>query len=96
MSFDFQSRRFDPRWLSPATEKYAEENSARLDAFLRSAYKDLKKDAEEQELDVPIEQIASQGLCVCPLCGATVTKDGTVVSEGPLRAPSGFEQGASQ
>lgn len=85
MSFDFKSGRFDPRWLSPSTEECVQQSSVRVDAFLRSLYEDLQRDAADQEFDAALDQSASEGIHICAFCGALVSSDGTVVSEGPFR-----------
>jgi hypothetical protein len=90
MSIDFHSRRFDPRWLSPASEKCEQESFEGLDALLRSLYEDLRSAAPGRDFDVALEQIASDGLHVCALCGAIVTSDGTVVSDGPFGGSRDF------
>ncbi len=37
-------------------------------------------DPTKRDLDEALEQIASERCCVCPLCGAIVASDGSVLS----------------
>jgi hypothetical protein len=79
MSFDPHSRRFDPRWLFPAIETDGEETSEAPDLSPFSSDEALTSDLTDQDFDLALEQIASQRCCVCPLCGAIVASDGTVL-----------------
>jgi hypothetical protein len=82
MSFDSQSRRFDPRSLLPAAEINEEDTAEAVNAptFLPHGASSIL--ATERVFDDAIDQVASQKRCVCPLCGAIVASDGTVVSAG--------------
>jgi hypothetical protein len=80
MSFDPHSRRFDPRWLFPAIETDGSEPYATPDASPFFPDEELTSDLTGQELDEVLEQVASQRCCVCPLCGAIVGSDGSVLS----------------
>jgi hypothetical protein len=80
MSFDPRSHRFDPNWPLPAIETYGSETSDAPGAAL--VYRD------EESTDDPIRRIiaeslahlASEGCCVCPLCGAIVASDGSLLN----------------
>ena len=80
MSFDPHSRRFNPRWLFPAIETDGVEKSGAPDVSPFSADDESTNDPVGQDFDEALEQIASEGWCVCPLCGAIVASDGSVVS----------------
>ena len=80
MSFDPHSRRFNPRWLFPAIETDGEETSGAPDASPFSSDEESTNDPVGWDFDEALEQIASEGCCVCPLCGAIVASDGSVVS----------------
>ncbi len=80
MSFDPYLRRFDPSWLFPAIETDAEETSEAPDGSPGSSDGELTNDLTERDIDEALEQIASQRRCVCPLCGAIVGSDGSVLS----------------
>jgi hypothetical protein len=80
MSFDPRSRRFDPRWLFPAIEADGDQASEARDVAPFFPDVELTSAVTDQELDEALEQVASQGCCVCPLCGAIVGRDGSVLS----------------
>ena len=80
MSFDPHLRRFKPSWLLPAIETPGEETSEAPDRSPRSSDEGLTNDLTEREIDEAIEQIAAERCCVCPLCGAIVASDGSVLS----------------
>jgi hypothetical protein len=80
MSFAPHSRRYDPRWLFPAIESDGEETSGAPDGFPFSSYEKSTNDPSERDFDKALEQIASERCCVCPLCGAIVGSDGSVLS----------------
>jgi hypothetical protein len=80
MSFDPHLRRFKPSWLFPAFETTGEETSEARDASPFASDEGLTNDLTEREIDEAIEQIASERCCVCPLCGAIVASDGSVLS----------------
>jgi hypothetical protein len=80
MSFDPHSRRFNPRWLFPAIETDGVERSGAPDVSPFSADEEATNDPVGRDFDEALEQIASEGCCVCPLCGAIVASDGSVVS----------------
>ncbi len=80
MSFDPHSRRFSPHWMLPAIETDGEETSEAPDASPFVWDEESPNAPAEQVLDDALEQIASEACRVCPLCGAIVARDGTVVS----------------
>jgi hypothetical protein len=80
MSFDPHSRRFNPLWMFPAIETDGEEMSEVPDEYLFGSDEESTDDPAGQDFDEALEQIASEGCCVCPLCGAIVASDGSVVS----------------
>jgi hypothetical protein len=85
MTFDFRSRRFDSRGLSPPTDDCAAELPPGLDALLRSVYEELKSNAAGREFDVALDQIVAEGRPICRRCGAIVCSRGTIVSKRPFR-----------
>ena len=80
MSFDPHSRRFDPSWLPPAIETDGMETSEAPDAHLFPRDEELTNDPVGRIIAEALEQIASEGCCVCPLCGAIVASDGSLLS----------------
>jgi hypothetical protein len=80
MSFDPHSRRFNPRRMFPAIETEPEETSEAPDEYRFRADEESTNDPAGPDFDEALEQIASEGRCVCPLCGAIVARDGSVVS----------------
>jgi len=80
MSFDPYAKRFDPRWLSPRIEMDGERASEARDVPPFSSDEELTSDVTDQALDLALKQIASERWCVCPLCGAIVGSDGSVLS----------------
>ena len=79
MSFDPHFRRFNPRWLLPTIEANAAETFEAPDMFPFSSHEELTNDLDERDFDDALEQIASERGCVCPLCGAIVRSDGSVM-----------------
>jgi hypothetical protein len=80
MSFTPHSRRFDPRWLFQAFETDREETSEAPNVSPFSSSWELTSDLTERDFDLALERVASERRCVCPLCGAIVKSDGTVLS----------------
>jgi hypothetical protein len=80
MSIDPHSNRFGPRRPFPAIEIDEDEMFLSLDRLLRSSDEDWTNDPPERDFDLALEQIASERCCVCPLCGAIVASDGSVLS----------------
>jgi hypothetical protein len=83
MSFDPHARRFNPPRLFPAIEPDEEETSGAPDEYHFGSDEEATDDPAGQDFDEALEQIASEGCCVCPLCGAIVASDGSVLSRGP-------------
>jgi len=79
MSTNRPARRFVPRLLFPVTETYDEESSETPVAFPFSLDDQSTNNPAGPEFDEALEQISAEGWCVCPLCGAIVSSDGTVV-----------------
>jgi hypothetical protein len=80
MSPDPHSRRFDPRRLFPAIGTDGSELFGEPDASPFSTAGESTNDPAGQEFDEALEQIVSEKCTVCPLCGAIVDRDGTVVN----------------
>jgi hypothetical protein len=80
MSFDPHSRRFDPRWLFPTFATDGDATSEAPDVSPFCSDEEMTTDLTDQDLDEALKQIASQRCCVCPLCGAIVGSDGSVLS----------------
>ena len=83
MSFDPHSRRFDPRCLFPAIETDGEGTSDAPDVSSFSWDEECANISTERDFDEALKQVASERCCVCPLCGANVGRDGSVLSSGP-------------
>ena len=79
MSPDPHSRRFDPRRLFPAIGTDGSELFGTPDASPFSTTGESTNDPAGQDFGEALEQIGSHGCRVCPLCGAVVAHDGTVV-----------------
>ena len=79
MSFDPHPHRFDPRRLFPAIEPDEEEPAGEPDLFLFCPDDEPTNDPAGQDFDEALEQIAWERCCVCPLCGAIVARDGSVL-----------------
>jgi len=80
MSLSSHSHRFGPRWLFPAIGTDGAELYGAPDASPCSAAEESTNDPTRRDFDEALEQIASEGWCVCPLCGAIVASDGSVMS----------------
>jgi hypothetical protein len=80
MSFAPHSRRSDPRWLFPPIETNEEETSQAPDVSPSSGDEESANDLTLQDFDEALEHVASERCCICPLCGAIVSNDGTVMS----------------
>jgi len=79
MSFAPHSRRSDPRRLFPAIETNAEETSEAPDVSPFSSDEESMNDPALRAFDDALEQVALERCCVCPLCGAIVGSDGSVM-----------------
>jgi hypothetical protein len=80
MSFDPHLRRFELSWLFPAIETDGDETSPAPDVSASCSDEELPKGLTERDFDEALRQIASERFCVCPLCGAIVASDGSVLS----------------
>jgi hypothetical protein len=80
MSFDPRSRRFDPNWPHPAIETDWSETSDAPSAALFSRDEESTDDPVGSIIAEALEQLASAGCCVCPLCGAIVASDGSLLN----------------
>jgi hypothetical protein len=78
------SRRFSPRWPSEAIKSDWEDLLEALDALVGSAATESTIDPDLRDFDEALEQIVSEEHRVCPLCGAIVDRDGTVVNREPF------------
>jgi hypothetical protein len=70
MSLNSHSHRFDPRWLLPAIGSDGAELYGAPDASPCSAAEESTNDPTRRDFDEALEQIASDGCWVCPLCEA--------------------------
>jgi hypothetical protein len=80
MSFDPRTRRFDPRWQSPGIETDGDQAFEVPSTAPVFPDEELTCDVTNKELDEALAQVASERCCVCPLCGAIVGRDGSVLS----------------
>jgi hypothetical protein len=80
MSFDPHARRFDPRWMLPPIETDGSEISEVPHASPFSSDEETTNEQAGRDFDRALEQLASERCCVCPLCGAIVASDGSVLS----------------
>jgi hypothetical protein len=79
MSADPHSRRFDPCRLFPAI---GEDGAALFGALDTTPSSDAEESADELagwDVDEALEQLDLEGCRVCPLCGAIVARDGSVL-----------------
>jgi hypothetical protein len=79
MSYIPQSRFFDPRRLFPAIETNPEESSQAPDVSPASSVESSTNNLILCEFDEALEHVALERCCVCPLCGAIVSNDGSVM-----------------
>jgi len=79
MISNHHSRRFDPRWPSKPLKIDWEELMQAVDADLGFAATESTNDPDLRDFDEALEQIVSEECKVCPLCGANVDRDETVV-----------------
>jgi hypothetical protein len=80
MSLDPLTHRFDSRWLSTPIKTDGEELFGVPDADPCSAPRESTHDPAGQDFDEALEEIVSDRCRTCPLCGAIVDRDGTVVN----------------
>jgi hypothetical protein len=79
MSYIPHSRRSDPRRLFPAIETNDEETSEAPELSLFSSDDESTTDTTLRDFDAALEHVAIERCCVCPLCGAIVSNDGSVM-----------------
>ncbi len=79
MSFDPHSPRFDLRRLFPATETDEEELAGGPEAIPFASEEESTYDPARRIIAEALEQLSSERCCVCPLCGAIVGRDGSVL-----------------
>jgi hypothetical protein len=79
MSSDRHARRFDPRWLLPATGTDGTVRFGTHDASAPVPSEPSTNDGDGRDVDEAIKQISSEGCTVCPLCGAIVARDGSLL-----------------
>jgi hypothetical protein len=80
MSFAPHSRRYDPRLLFPAIETNGEKMSGAPDVSPSYSDEESINDSILRDFDEALEAVASERCSVCPLCGAIVSNDGSVMS----------------
>jgi hypothetical protein len=80
MRFARHSRRSDLRRLSPAIETKGKDTSEAPYVSPFSSAEESTNDTTPRDFDEALEQVALERCCVCPLCGAIVTSDGSVLS----------------
>ena len=73
------SRRFDPCRLFPAIGEDGEALFGAPGTTPRSDAEESADDLAGWDVDEALEQIGSEGCRVCPLCGAIVASDGSVL-----------------
>jgi hypothetical protein len=74
-----RSGRFDLRWLFSAIGKDGAALYEEPDAAVPFEAGVATTDPVRRDLDEALEQIGMEGCRVCPLCGAFVARDGTVL-----------------
>jgi hypothetical protein len=79
MSPVFPLGRFDPRWLFPTMGTDEAALYGALELCSCSAAEESTNDTVGEDFDEALEQTASEGCKVCPLCGAIVARDGSVL-----------------
>ena len=79
MSTDPHSRRFDPCRLFPAIGEDGGALFGAPDTSPRSEAEESTDDLDRRDVDEALEQIDLEGCRVCPLCGAIVARDGSVL-----------------
>jgi hypothetical protein len=79
MNPDPCSRRFDPGRRLPVLESDGAPLCEKPDTALPVEADESTVDPPETVVDEALEQIASEGCMVCPLCGAIVASDGAML-----------------
>ena len=81
LSFTRHSRRFDPCWLFPPIETEVEKTSDAPDVAPFYSNGKLTSDVTDRDIVLALQQVASEGCCLSPLCEAIVGSDGSVPSK---------------
>jgi hypothetical protein len=79
MHSDPRSGRFDPRWLFPVLGKDGAAQFEEPEAASPFEAAESTDDPAWRDIDEALEQFGSEGCRVCPLCGAIVASDGSVL-----------------
>jgi hypothetical protein len=79
MSLDPFARRFDLRRLPLEIGQKVTETSKPPNASQLSWRDDWTTDPTDRDFDAALEQVARERRCACPLCGAIVRSDGSVL-----------------
>jgi hypothetical protein len=79
MSQQSRWRRFDPRRGVPMMGGDGASLFEESDAALAAKAEEPTADLERREFDEALEQVGSEGFRVCPLCGAIVPRDRSVL-----------------
>ena len=79
MNSEPRSRRFDLHWLLRAISEERAPLVEEQDAAAFSGDEESTNHPAGWEVDEALDQIASEGCTVCPLCGAIVAGDGSVL-----------------
>jgi hypothetical protein len=79
MDSDPRSGRFDPRRRFPAIGMDGAALFEELEAALSSEAEESTNSPAGWDVDEAIEEMGSEGCRVCPLCGAIVASDGSVL-----------------
>jgi hypothetical protein len=79
MNSDPRSRRFDPRRLFPAIGKDGAALFNEPDAAPSFKDEESTDDPNGRDVDEALEQLGLEGCRVCPLCGAILASDGSVL-----------------
>jgi hypothetical protein len=79
MSSDPCSRRFDLRLLLPPIGTDGVARFEEPDVALPFEAEESRDGPAGRDVDEALEQIGLEGCCVCPLCGAIVASDGSVL-----------------
>jgi hypothetical protein len=80
MSYTAHSRCSNPHWLFPAIETNDEETPKAPDLSPFYSDDESTNDTTLRDFDAALEHVALERCCVCPLCGAIVSNDGSVMS----------------
>lgn len=79
MSYIPHSRRSDPRRQFPAIETHPEETTMTPEVSPSFSDEESMIEPTLWDFDAALEHVALERCCVCPLCGAIVSNDGSVM-----------------